>query len=87
MLLPVTEEILTAEQWKHNRVILGEIFQLYDFKNFFAHFLEVSQVRAAFVISTYAKFKGNDFLTWESEMDMRLDSTVGLRATRGETCV
>lgn len=77
--------------WQQNSgnitVILGEIFQLYGFKNFFAHFLEVSQVIATFAISTYAKSKGNDFLTWASEMDMRLDSTVGLRATRGETCV
>lgn len=26
------------------------------------------------------------FHTWESDMDTRLDSTVGLRATRGEMC-
>lgn len=29
----------------------------------------------------------NNFLTWESDIDTRLDSTVGLRATRGEMCV
>lgn len=77
----------------HKGVISDEILKLYDFNNF----LHISQ--KSLTLQQHWQFlhmhnsfnenkwKGNEFLTWESEMDMHLDSTVGLRTMQGETCV